>query len=40
MISVVTIAVLTVNTYAGAVAMVGMASRFPMVIGWDGLLPE
>jgi len=39
-ISVVTIAVLTVNTYAGAVAMVGMASRFPMVIGWDGLLPE
>jgi amino acid transporter len=39
-ISVVTIAVLTINTYAGAVAMVGMASRFPMVIGWDGLLPK
>lgn len=40
LISVLTIAALTGNTYAGAVAMVGMASRFPMVIGWDKLLPE
>ena len=32
--------VLTVNGLAGAVAMVGLASRFPMVIGWDGLLPD
>jgi amino acid transporter len=32
--------VLTVNALAGAVAMVGLASRFPMVIGWDGLLPD
>jgi amino acid transporter len=39
-ISVVTIIALTTNTYAGAVAMLGMASRFPMVIAWDGLLPE
>jgi amino acid transporter len=39
-ISVMTIAVMTLNSYAGAVAMVGMASRFPMVIAWDKLLPE
>ena len=39
LISVATIVILTANTYAGAVAMVGMASRFPMVISWDGLLP-
>jgi amino acid transporter len=39
-ISVATIAVMTVNSYAGAVAMVGLASRFPMVIAWDRLLPQ
>jgi hypothetical protein len=39
-ISVATIAVMTMNSYAGAVAMVGLASRFPMVIAWDKLLPE
>jgi glutamate:GABA antiporter len=38
-ISLLTIAVMTLNSYAGAVAMVGMASRFPMVIAWDKLLP-
>ncbi len=31
---------LLINTLTGAVAMVGLAARFPMVIGWDGLLPE
>jgi amino acid transporter len=39
-ISVVTIGAMTLNSYAGAVAMVGMAARFPMVIAWDKLLPE
>lgn len=31
---------LVLNMVAGAIALVGLASRFPMVIGWDGLLPE
>jgi amino acid transporter len=31
---------LTINGLAGAVAMVGLSARFPMVIGWDGLLPD
>jgi amino acid transporter len=39
-LAVLTIVALTANTYAGAVAMIGLASRFPMVIGWDRLLPE
>ena len=40
LISLATIAVMTMNSYAGAVAMLGLASRFPMVIAWDKLLPE
>jgi glutamate:GABA antiporter len=39
-IPVLTITAVTVNIYASAVAMIGMASRFPMVIAWDGLLPK
>lgn len=39
-LAIVTVAAMLVNTITGAVAMVGLAARFPMVIGWDGLLPE
>jgi glutamate:GABA antiporter len=35
-----TVCILTLNVFAGAVGVIGMASRFPMVIGWDGLLPD
>jgi amino acid transporter len=28
------------NIFAAAVAWVGMAARMPMVIGWDGFLPD
>jgi amino acid transporter len=37
-----TVAVLALlmNSVTGAIAMVGLAARFPMVIGWDGLLPD
>lgn len=31
---------MTLIWFAGAVALLAMASRFPMVIGWDGLLPH
>jgi amino acid transporter len=39
-LTIVTVVALAVNTFAGTVAMVGMTARFPMVIGWDGILPE
>jgi len=39
-LTIATVCALTLNTFAGAVAMVGMTSRFPMVIGWDRLLPD
>jgi len=34
------IVALTLIWIAGAVGLLAMASRFPMVIGWDGLLPR
>jgi len=34
------ICALTLIWIAGAVGLLAMASRFPMVIGWDGLLPD
>lgn len=36
----VTVGALFLYQIAGALAMVGMTARLPMVIGWDGLLPE
>jgi amino acid transporter len=36
----VTVGALLLYTFAGALAMIGMTARLPMVIGWDGLLPE
>ena len=34
------IVAMTLIWIAGAVGLLAMASRFPMVIGWDGLLPD
>jgi len=34
------ICAMTFIWFAGATALLGMAARFPMVIGWDGLLPD
>ena len=38
-LTILTVCALLLNLVAGAVALVGVTSRFPMVIGWDGLLP-
>jgi amino acid transporter len=38
-LTVLTVLAFIINTIAGAVALVGVTARFPMVIGWDGLLP-
>src|SRR5262249_255810 len=35
----VTVCALTFSLVCGWVALLGMVARFPMVIGWDGLLP-
>ena len=35
-----TVLVLLLAGIAGTIAMVGMSARFPMVIAWDGFLPE
>jgi amino acid transporter len=35
----VTVCALTFSVFCTWVAMVGLVARFPMVIGWDGLLP-
>ena len=36
----ITIVTLFLSWFAGALALLAMTARFPMVIGWDGLLPE
>lgn len=39
-LTVITIVSLFLSWFAGALALMAMTARFPMVIGWDGLLPE
>jgi amino acid transporter len=39
-LTLITVGALTLNTATGAIAMVGMTARFPMVIGWDGIFPH
>jgi amino acid transporter len=40
LIVIVTVCVPVLQNFAAWVALVGMTARFPMVIGWDGLLPD
>ena len=39
-LTVVTVCALVLNTVTGGVALIGVTARFPMVIGWDGILPH